>query len=164
MSLQTRPTTLGWKEYVDLPQLDVFGLKAKIDTGARTSALHVDSLVVTERHADGTASIEFVVPLDRKRPERRVRSRATMLEEVKVTDSGGNAEVRPVIETEMAIGPVRKRVRLTLTDRTGMLFRLLLGRKALEGDFLIDVGKKYLTGKRRKGKRRAAAARRRVAS
>lgn len=142
--------TLGWKEYVDLPQLDVFGLKAKIDTGARTSALHVDSLIVTERHADGSASIEFDVPLDRKRPERRVHTRATMLEEVKVTDSGGNAELRPVIETEISIGSVRKRVRLTLTDRRSMIFRMLLGRKALEGDFLIDVGKKYLAGKRKR--------------
>jgi len=152
MSPATAPekpaTTLGWKEYVDLPQLDVFGLKAKVDTGARTSALHVESLVVTERHADGTASIEFEVPLDRKRPERRVRSRALMLTAVTVTDSGGRAELRPVIETELVIGPVSRRVRLTLTDRTGMLFRLLLGRKALEGDFLIDVGKKYLSGRR----------------
>lgn len=160
MPAETRPTTLGWKEFVDLPQLGLSGLKAKVDTGARTSALHVDSLIVTERHADGTASIEFDVPLDRKRPVRRVRTRATMLEEVKVTDSGGNAEVRPVIETELVIGPVSKSVRLTLTDRTGMLFRLLLGRKALEGDFLIDVGKKYLTGRRR----RKAAAHERVAS
>jgi hypothetical protein len=156
MTAEEDPLTLGWKEYVDLPQLDVFGLKAKIDTGARTSALHVDSLVVTERHADGSASIEFDVPLDRKRPERRVHTRATMLEEVKVTDSGGNAEVRPVIETEISIGPVRKKVRLTLTDRRGMIFRMLLGRKALEGDFLIDVGKKYLTGQR--GRRTAREA------
>jgi len=156
MSTDEDPLTLGWKEYVDLPQLDVFGLKAKIDTGARTSALHVDSLTVTERHADGSAAIEFGVPLDRKRPERRVHTRATMLEEVTVTDSGGKAEVRPVIETEISIGPVRKKVRLTLTDRQGMMFRMLLGRKALEGDFLIDVGKKYLTGKQ---KRRVARAR-----
>jgi hypothetical protein len=67
-----------------------------------------------------------------------------MLRQVRVVDSGGNAEVRPVIETLLVLGPVRKRVLLTLTDRTGMLFRMLIGRKALEGDFLVDVAGKYL--------------------
>lgn len=137
---------IGWKEYVDLPRLGVRGLKAKIDTGARTSALHVAGLRVVERHPDGTAEIEFEVPLHRRHPARRVAARARMLRQVQVTDSGGSTEVRPVIETVLALGAVRKRILLTLTDRSGMLFRMLLGRKALEGDFLVDVAKKYLTG------------------
>ena len=142
------PVVIGWKEYLDLPELGITGLKAKVDTGARTSALHVAGLRVVERRGDGSAEIGFEVPLDRGRPGRTVAARARMLREVRVTDSGGSSEVRPVIETELVLGTVRKRILLTLTDRTGMLFRMLLGRKALEGDFLIDAAARYATGKR----------------
>lgn len=139
------PLTIGWKEYLDLPGLGIAGIKAKVDTGARTSALHVADLEVLERHADGTAEVTFQVPLDRRRPERRVSCRATLLREIRVTDSGGTPEIRPLVETELSLGGVRKPILLTLTDRSGMLFRMLLGRKALEGDFVVDVSKKYLT-------------------
>jgi hypothetical protein len=67
-----------------------------------------------------------------------------MLRRVRVTDSGGHPEVRPLIATELLLGPVRKRILLTLTDRTGMLFLMILGRKALERDFLVDASRKYL--------------------
>lgn len=137
------PLVVGWKEYLDLPELGITRLKAKIDTGARTSALHVAALRVIRDEGDGTGEIEFVVPLSRRQPERTVTARARMLRHVRVTDSSGASEVRPVIETELALGPVRKRILLTLTDRAGMLFRMLLGRKALEGDFLVDVSRRY---------------------
>jgi hypothetical protein len=141
---EVRPAIIGWKEYLDLPELGIRRLKAKVDTGARTSSLHVHDLAVVDRHGDGTAVVEFAVPLSRRHPERRVTTRARMLREVRVVDSGGNAEVRPVIETELVLGPVHKRILLTLTDRSGLLFRMLIGRKALEGDFLVDVAGKYL--------------------
>lgn len=137
------PLVVGWKEYLDLPELGISRLKAKIDTGARTSALHVAALRVIRDEGDGTGEIEFVVPLSRRQPARTVTARARMLRHVRVTDSSGGSEVRPVIETELALGPVRKRILLTLTDRAGMLFRMLLGRKALEGDFLVDVSRRY---------------------
>lgn len=137
--------TLGWKEFVALPDLGISRLKAKIDTGARTSALHVSAVEVLESFPDGSSALEIRVPLDR-RGEREVTARVTALGEMQVTDSGGHAEIRPVIETDLVLGPVRKRIHLTLTDRRGMLFRMLLGRKALEGDFLVDVGGKYLLG------------------
>ena len=76
---------------------------------------------------------------DRRRPDWRVPARARVLRRMRVVDSGGHPEVRPVIATEMVLGPVRKRILLTLTDRSGMLFRMILGRKALEGDFRVDV-------------------------
>jgi len=141
--------TLGWKEYVALPELGISRLKAKIDTGARTSALHISGFEVLERFDDGTARIEIRVPLDR-RGKREAVAQATMLRTLQVTDSGGHSEDRPVIETLLVVGPVHKRVFLTLTDRQGMLFRMLLGRKALEGDFLIDVHRKYVMGGRRR--------------
>lgn len=135
--------TIGWKEHVALPELGIPRLKAKIDTGARTSALHVSAVEILERFPDGTVAMEIRVPLDR-RGESEVTARVTALREMQVTDSGGHAEVRPVIETALVLGPVCKRIQLTLTDRGGMLFRMLLGRKALEGDFLVDVAGKYL--------------------
>ncbi|HEY2291093.1 MAG TPA: RimK/LysX family protein [Thermoanaerobaculia bacterium] len=139
--------TVGWKEYLDLPALGVFHLKAKVDTGARTSTLHVDSLRVLEVLPDGTERVELDLRPDRRRPDWRVRAEARVLRRMRVVDSGGHPEVRPVIATELVLGPVRKTILVTLTDRTGMLFRMILGRKALEGDFRVDVAAKYLLRK-----------------
>jgi hypothetical protein len=136
--------TVGWKEYLDLPELGIARLKAKVDTGARTSTLHVDSLEVLDLLPDGSERVEIVLGPDRRRPDLLVRAQARVLRRIRVTDSGGHPEVRPVIETELVLGPVRKRILLTLTNRSGMLFRMILGRKALEGDFRVDVSGKYL--------------------
>jgi len=138
------PRTIGWKEYLDLPELGIFRLKAKVDTGARTSTLHVDAIEVLEVLADGTELVELTISPDRRRPGVQVRTQARVLRRTRVVDSGGHPEVRPVVETEIVLGPVRKRVLVTLTDRSGMLFRMILGRKALEGDFRVDVSGKYL--------------------
>jgi hypothetical protein len=135
---------VGWKEYLALPELGIRRLKAKLDTGARTSSLHVESFTCLEALPDGTEMAEVTIGTDRKRPERRIVVRVAIVGRVRVTDSGGHREVRPVIETEMVLGPVRKRIRVTLTDRSGMLFRMILGRKALEGDFVVDTSRKYL--------------------
>lgn len=140
---------IGWKEYLDLPDMGIFRLKAKVDTGARTSALHVDSLTVVETLPDGTEIAEVEIGIDRRRPERRVTARVAILGRLRVKDSGGHPELRPYIETELVLGPVRKRIRLTLTDRSGMLFRMILARKALEGDFVVDTSRKYLLRPRR---------------
>lgn len=138
------PIRIGWKEYLDLPEMGIFRLKAKIDTGARTSALHVDSLTVVETLPDGTEIAEVELGTDRRHPGRRVTARVALLGRVRVKDSGGHPDLRPFLETEIVLGPVRKRIRLTLTDRSGMLFRMILARKALEGDFVVDTSRKYL--------------------
>ncbi len=140
-----RPGVLiGWKEYVALPELGVPSCKAKVDTGARTSSLHVASLRTVAELAGGQADLEIVLAPDRRRPERRITARVRQLARIGVTDSGGHREIRPVIETLVVLGPVEKRIRITLTDRSTMLFRMILGRKALEGDFVVDVARKYL--------------------
>jgi hypothetical protein len=138
------PVVIGWKEYLALPELGIGRLKAKIDTGARTSTLHVAALRILAEHPDGSADLELSLPFDRRHPERATTARARMLRRVTITDSGGHREIRPLIATELVLGPVRKRIFLSLTDRSGMLFRMILGRKALEGDFLVDVSRKYL--------------------
>ena len=79
--------TVGWKEYLDLPELGIFRLKAKVDTGARTSTLHVDSLAVLEVFADGSELVELAFVPDRRRPEVRVETRTRVL--------GGSASSTP---------------------------------------------------------------------
>jgi hypothetical protein len=134
---------IGWKEYLDLPELGIHHLKAKIDTGARTSALHVDDLEVLAVGEDGRRDLLLHLRGAHGEP---LTAHAHQLERIRVTDSGGHAEVRPVIETTLRLGRVEKTVRVTLTDRSGMLFPMIIGRKALEGDFVVDVARKYLQG------------------
>jgi|HubBroStandDraft_3_1064219.scaffolds.fasta_scaffold08139_2 hypothetical protein len=135
---------IGWKEYLDLPDLGIHRLKAKIDTGARTSTLHVDAVTVVERLASGGEVAELSLGPDPVDPARRLTTRAVILDRVSVTDSGGHPEERPRIETTLMLGPVRKPILLTLTDRSEMLFRMILGRTALAGDFRVDVARKYV--------------------
>ncbi len=138
------PVLIGWKEYVALPDLGVPALKAKVDTGARTSSLHVAELRTLAELPGGEADLEIVLAPDRRRSDRRLTARVRQLARIEVVDSGGHSEIRPLIETRLVLGPVEKRIRVTLTDRSGMLFRMILGRKALEGDFVVDVARKYL--------------------
>ncbi len=135
---------IGWKEYVALPELGVASVKAKIDTGARTSSLHVAAIRRLTDEEEGEADLEITLVPDRRRPERLVRARVRQLARIRVTDSGGHSELRPLVETLLVLGPVTKRIRVTLADRSTMLFRMILGRKALEGDFVVDVSKKYV--------------------
>jgi len=134
---------VGWKEYVEFPDWGVHRVKAKIDTGARTSVLDV---VRYELHnaPDGGLVAELGLHLHRKRPDELTMVRVPVLRTVVVRNSGGASEERPLIETTLRLGPVVKRILLTVTRRASMRFRMLLGRKALEGDFVVDVSRKYL--------------------
>ena len=142
------PYLIGWKEYVSFPKWGVRRVKAKVDTGARTSAIHVESYQLYEK-PDAGLWAELRLALNRRKPEEITVVHTRVLRMVVVTDSGGHREERPVIAATLRLGPVRKRVLLTATNREGMLFRMLLGRKALEGDFIVDVGQKYLMKKQR---------------
>jgi hypothetical protein len=138
---------VGWKEYVDFPEWGVQRVKAKIDTGARTSALDVARCVVVERPSGSVARLDLA--LNRRRPDRVVTVEVPVLGLVVVTNSGGAREERPLIEATVRLGSVEKRIRLTVTDRSHMLIPMLLGREALAGSFVVDVGHKYLLGRRR---------------
>jgi hypothetical protein len=138
---------VGWKEFVDFPEWGVHRLKAKIDTGARTSALDAAGYEIRETPAGPV--VELRLPLSKRHPDRVVVVRAPVVRTVVVSNPGGTREQRPVIETTLRLGPVSKRIQLTVTNRAGMLFRFIVGRKALEGDFVVDVSRKYLCGKRR---------------
>jgi hypothetical protein len=137
-----RPLTIGWKEYVDFPGWRLRHVKVKIDTGARTSALGVVSYNLRE---DGTGLVaELRLALHRKQPERVTVVHVPVIRMVVVSNSSGMREQRPLVETEVKLGPVTKRIPLTVTNRASMLFRMILGRNALSGDFVVDVSRKYL--------------------
>jgi hypothetical protein len=139
-----RPLLIGWKERLDFPTWGIRRVKAKADTGARTSAL--DAVSYELYHADGAGlCIRLRLALQRKAHLGELRVVETpVLRMVVVRNSSGMREQRPLIEAEVALGPVRKRVLLTVTNRAAMRFRVILGRLALADDFVVDVSKKYL--------------------
>jgi hypothetical protein len=139
----TAPVTVGWKEYVGLPDCGVRRIKAKMDTGARTSVLDAAHCELRPVGGDLLVAVLSLVPSSRH-PERMVTVEVPVLRMLQVRNSGGVCEERPLIATTLQLGPVSKRILLTVTRRASMCFRMLLGRKALEGDFVVDVSRKYL--------------------
>ena len=148
---------LGWKEYVELPQWDL-GLRAKLDTGARSSALHVADLEPFDFDAEGTPRrVRFDVVLGtRKRPEHHPVE-APLVGMRSVRDTGARAELRPVVRTRIRCGPLETTANVTLTSRAGMNFRMLLGRLTLEGHCLVDPQHGYLHTQPPKRARRTVA-------
>ncbi len=137
------PLIVGWKEYVALPDWGVRRIKAKIDTGARTSVLDVAHCELRPVE-DGAQIALLSLVVDMRYPERTVTVEAPVLRWVHVRNSGGASEQRPLIATTLRLGSITKPILVTVTRRSSMRFRMLLGRKALERDFLVDVSRKYL--------------------
>lgn len=134
-----RPTVyplplIGWKEDVGLPQFGHGLLQAKIDTGARSAALHAESISVSGRR------VEFVLRFG----EHRRHCEARLQEVKRIKSSNGQSELRPVIETEVAIGEHHFTATITLTDRADMGVPMLLGREAMKGRFLVHPGRSFL--------------------
>lgn len=138
----------GWREWVSLPELGIDCLKAKLDTGARTSALH--ALHMERFRARRTDWVRFLVHPEQRSDRISIPCAAPILDERMVSDSGGHRERRLVIETELCLGTQGWRIELTLTDRAAMRFRMLVGRTALSGHFFVDPGVSYCAGTRPK--------------
>jgi hypothetical protein len=142
----TPAITVGWREWLALPALGVPAIKAKVDTGARTSALHAFFVEPFQRNRRDY--VRFGVhPLQRSDAP-ALTCEAPLLDQRVVSDSGGHKERRCVVETPLRLGDAEWLVELTLTDRETMRFRMLLGRTAMSGRILVDPGASYLAGPR----------------
>jgi hypothetical protein len=135
-------TIIGWREKLALPSLAIEEIKAKIDTGARSSALHAFDLHKFFRY--GQEMIKFKVHPRQRDTHTTIEAEAKILEYREVRNSGGHAQLRPVIETMVKLGEYQWPIELTLTNRDVMGFRMLLGRQAVRKRFLIDAGKSFL--------------------
>jgi hypothetical protein len=132
--------TLGWRERVALPQLGIDLLKAKLDTGARSSSLHVDTLETFAR--DGGTWLRFGITIGRRQP-RLLLCEAPASDRRVVTDTGGRRTERWFIRSEVVLAGQRFDVDINLNDRRHMLFPMLLGRTALLGRFAVDPASSY---------------------
>jgi hypothetical protein len=142
--------TIGWREWVALPDLGIETIKVKVDSGARSSSLHAVGMKTFER--DGEQWVRFKVQPIQRSKEKTVEVEAPILEFRSVKNSGGVARLRPVILTTVALLGDRWSVELTLASRDEMGFRMLLGREAFRGRFLVDGGKSYYGGKPKRQK------------
>ena len=138
-------TILGWREWLALPDLNIEKIIAKVDTGAKTCALH--AFYIEEFERDNRAWVRFGLHPNRDSRLQHVDCEALIKDRRDVTDSGGHSENRYVIDTTFALAGKQILAEVTLTNRDNMRYRLLLGRNALRKRFLVDPGRSYLLGK-----------------
>ncbi len=138
--------TIGWREWLAIPELGIKGIKAKVDTGARSSCLHTHDYEIYTCEDTGVERVRFHLhPLTRtEKIELTCDAEVTSTREVK--DSGGHVELRPFITVTVQLGEIEWEVEFSLSNREGMKFRMLLGRTALKDRFLVDPTDCYLLG------------------
>ena len=136
---------LGWREYVALPELNVSLLECKVDTGAKTSALH--AFYVEPFEENGRKRVRFGLHPQQGNTDTEIHCEADIFDQREVSDSGGHKEQRYVIRTNVVIGKDTWPIELTLTNRDSMRFRMLLGRRAIVDNFFVDPSSRKLMGK-----------------
>ena len=145
------PFVIGWTEPIDLPDWGIRALRAKVDTGARSSALHVENIEELPR-----GYVRFDVVLHREKRDRRIHVKAKISRRGRVRSSTGHQTRRLFVETTLRLGPIERRVEVSLVDREKMIHRMLLGRAALGGPILVNVDRRMML--RPKKKRRKVPA------
>ena len=145
MPVSDKQQIIGWREWVALPELGLPKIKAKIDTGARTSALHAFQV---DNYLDhGQSMVRFSIHPQQRSTKKIKVCAAELVDNRWVIDSGGHRERRCVIKTPIIMGERCWSIEITLTSRDDMLFRMLLGRTALQKNFLVNASASYLLGK-----------------
>lgn len=142
-SIHDRPI-IGWREKVAFPELGVETINAKIDTGARTSAIH--AFKIEECELDGVPAVSFKLHPKQRRKKPEISCCVPITDRRVVTSSNGQRQKRYTITTNLVIGVYTWPIELTLTDRDDMTYRLLIGREALRNRFLIDASGSYKLG------------------
>jgi len=144
----TQALAIGWREWLALPSLGIQEIKAKVDTGARTSALHTFDLEVY-RDAAGLERVRFLVHPLQDDLDYVVACDEPVASSRVVKDSGGHAEVRPFILAPVTLAGQTWTIEISLTSRDNMKFRMLLGRTAMKRRFIVDPSRSYLAGRLR---------------
>lgn len=149
---------IGWREWVSLPELGISGVKVKVDTGARTSALHAFDIELKRR--SGRRIVRFKVHPFQRDTKRTVCAEAELIEERMVRNTSGKQSLRPVVRTPVELMGERWDIELTLVGRDEMGFRMLLGREAVRGRFVVDPGRSFCSKKLGRKSRKAKRGRR----
>ncbi|OYP38117.1 ATP-dependent zinc protease [Rhodopirellula sp. MGV] len=153
MTVSDQLPTIGWREWLSLPELGIKFVKAKIDTGARSSSLHAFDVETFDN--DGVQYVRFKVNPVQRNDDWTIQCSAPVVDMRSIRSSSGQAAIRPVIKTPITLLGQRIEIELTLADRNQMGFRMLLGREAFRRRFLIDPGQSYLGGVPKKKKRKS---------
>jgi ribosomal protein S6--L-glutamate ligase len=138
-SLKPLKSIIGWQEWCALPTLHIPAIKAKIDTGAKTSALHAWEIRPFQRQ--GESLVHFVVHPIQRNTHITLTCTAPVVDQRYIMNSGGDRELRYIIKTYLTMGNFSWEIELSLTNRDSMAFRMLLGRDALKGHSFVDPGK-----------------------
>lgn len=135
---------IGWREYVGLPEFHIEHVKAKIDSGARTSALHAEE--ITPFDENGVDYVSFLIPFIGC--EKGIRCSAKIVDRRPIKNTGGVAEERYIVKTTLTLGEMRWPVEVSLTSRQSMRFPVIIGRTAIrDKGFLLNAGRSYLSGR-----------------
>ncbi len=153
--------TVGWREWVAFPEFGGPSVRAKVDTGARTSAIHARNIKITTR--EGREIAEFDIYPHQRDSQTVLHCQAPIVARRRIRNSGGHVQDRVIVRTTIRLGEDVFEIDLSLTRRDRMGYRMLLGRRALKKRYVVDAGRSYVQGPSKSGRRRKPDLRKSIA-